>query len=272
MKRKIKIILTALFVSLFFSSYYGASAQKIKLVASYDNNNSYTSGLYAVGDTALYRYSWYGQHWFPLSNNGLNRINDTVQISAFAVYNNFSDNSSGLFVFSDTAVYNYNWFISTWFYIPNTGLPRINLKPNVRNLTVYGDSGSSSNSSLFAITDTALFLYSWYLQEWSPIPNTGIISGLNKIKDNPSQKIDAFPNPFSDKISIELNIPLNSSGNIELAFFDMKGHHVYSETHKLSPGSDVTIIPSLSSLTSGIYMCEIWDGKNYNLIKVIKIR
>jgi len=245
-------------------------AQNVKHIAAYDNNSSTTSGLYAIGDTALYRYSWYFQEWFPLHNNGLNKINDTVSISVLAVYNNESSNSSGLFVFSDTAVYNYNWITTVWYPLSNNGLPRINQKPDVKGLTVYGPAGSSSNSTLFALSDTAIFRYSWFYQAWTPLSNTGLITSF--FIDNPTFDIDAtaYPNPFSEKLNVSINLPKNTSGKIELAVFNMQSQMVYSEKYTVEKGTPSLINLSLKELPAGMYFCEISDGKNFKQLKIIK--
>jgi hypothetical protein len=83
--RILKIELLLLFI---IPSYLPSQAQQMKAISAYDNQNSYTSGLYSVNDTAIYRYSWYYHEWFALGNQGLTRVNDTLRISSLAVYNN----------------------------------------------------------------------------------------------------------------------------------------------------------------------------------------
>ncbi len=245
-------------------------SQKIKVISAYDNQNSYTSGLFAIQDTAVYRYSWYYHEWFALENTGLTRVNDTVKVSSLAVYNNKINNSSGIFVFSDTAVFNYNWFIQTWFPLSNAGLPRINNKPDVRMLTVYGDSGSSSNSTLFALTDTAIYSYQWYLHEWFPLSNLGLSFSVKELQENNIMNINSFPNPFDENISIKLNLPAGFNEKIKIAIYDEKGIQVkYFEKENYTSVEPV-VLSELNQLTSGIYFCEIKAGEKFKTIKVIK--
>jgi len=248
------------------------SAQSISQIAAYDNNSSTTSGIFAVGDTALYRYSWYFQAWFPLSNNGLVKINDTTRINSLAVYNNESSNSSGIFVFSDTAVFNYNWITATWYALSNNGLPYINQKPNIKQLAVYGPSGSSSNSTLFALCDTAIFRYSWYFQHWTALPNTGLITS-NKIAYDTSKNDDIvlYPNPFTSDINIEINLPNTSKRTIQIAVYNKAGQVVYENIFNTEGSKHINIQPEIRHLPSGLYIYEIYDGTDLKILKGIKL-
>jgi len=244
------------------------NAQHINTIAAYDNQSSYTSGLYALEDTAVFRYSWYYQEWFPLENTGLTRINDTVSVSALAVYNNKSSNSSGLFVFSDTAVFNYNWITATWYALSNDGLPRVLNKPDVRQLTVYGDSGSSSNATVFALTDTAVYRYSWYYQEWTSLPNTGFPLSSKAMKDKDVFEAKAYPNPFSENFYMELKLPDAFDEKIEIAAFNEQGvlikNYVIEKTD--------TFKPETSYWPAGMYFFEIKAGHFLKTIKTIRIK
>ena len=244
------------------------NAQHINIIAAYDNQSSYTSGLYALKDTAVFRYSWYYQEWFPLENTGLTKINDTVKVSALAVYNNKSSNSSGLFVFSDTAVFNYNWITATWYDLSNDGLPRISGKPDVRQLTVYGDSGSSSNSTVFALTDTAVYRYSWYYQEWTPLPNTGLPLSTKAMNRKVVFETNAFPNPFSENLSIQLRLPEAFNDKIKIAAFNEQG--VLLKNYEIDKTE--MFVPDTSHWPAGMYFFEIKAGNCLKTIKAIRIK
>jgi hypothetical protein len=246
------------------------SAQQIRIISAYDNQSSYTSGLYALQDTAIYRYSWYYQEWFSLNNKGLTRINDTIRISSLAVYNNKTSNSSGIFVFSDTAVFNYNWITATWYPLSNDGLPRILNKPDVRMLTVYGDSGSSSNSTIFALTDTAVYRYSWYYQEWYSLSNSGLSFSVKEVNNINEFQASAFPNPSDHNLTINLTLPESINDKIKIAFFDEKGIMLKYLEQSANGEKEILIEPDLSSFPSGIYFCEIKAGKKFKTIRVIR--
>ncbi|MDD3876921.1 MAG: T9SS type A sorting domain-containing protein [Bacteroidales bacterium] len=258
-------------LQLFILSLINSFGQNIKHIAAYDNNSTTTSGLFAIGDTAIYRYSWYYQEWFPLLNNGLVRFNDTVQLNAFAVYNNESSNSSGIFVFSDTAVFNYNWITTTWYPLSNDGLPKVNQKPNVKALAVYGPPGSSSNSTVFVLTDTAVFRYSWSFQNWSPLSNTGLNTFLNDKESFQELRVSAFPNPCSAELNLEILLPASSSGDVEVAVFDFQGRIIGTEKFVVGMNATSIIKPDISKLAAGLYFFEVYDGANIKILKVMHI-
>lgn len=264
-----KRIMALIYVALFLSPFAGA--QKLQVVSAYDNQSSYTSGLYGLSDTGVFRYSWYYQEWFPLENTGLTRINDTIRVSALAVYNNKISNSSGIFVFSDTAVFNYNWITAIWYPLSNSGLPRQFNKPDVRMLTVYGDSGSSSNSTLFALTDTAVYRYSWYYQSWSPLPNTGLPLAANKAGKVTEPTVVAYPNPFMQSPAISVTLPANYSGQVEMAVFNEQGVLVAHLVTQHNGGVDFIFKPDLSPYPPGMYFFEIKAGSDFKTIKAIKV-
>lgn len=263
-----KRIIASVYVVLFLVHF--ARAQQLQVIAAYDNQNSYTSGLYALADTGVFRYSWYYQEWFPLENTGLTRINDTIRVSALAVYNNKINNSSGIFVFSDTAVFNYNWITAGWYALSNTGLPRLLNKPDVRMLTVYGDSGSSSNSTLFALTDTAVYRYSWYYQSWSPLPNTGLPLVANKAGKATGFAVVAYPNPFRQSPDISVALPANYTGKVEMAVFNEQGVLVEHLVTQHSGDAGFVFKPVLSQYPSGMYFFEIKAGSSFKTIKAVK--
>ncbi len=252
-----------------FALHY-ARAQQLQVIAAYDNQSSYTSGLYGLADTGVFRYSWYYQEWFPLENTGLTRINDTIRVSALAVYNNKINNSSGIFVFSDTAVFNYNWITTSWYALSNNGLPRMSGKPDVRMLTVYGDSGSSSNSTLFALTGTAVYRYSWFYQSWSPLPNTGLPLVANKSVNLGEPAVVAYPNPFRQSPDISVALPANYTGKVEMAVFNEQGVVVEHLVKQHKGDADFFFKPDLSHLPSGMYFFEIRAGSSFKTIKAVK--
>lgn len=263
MKKIFFLLITLIWVQFLF-------AQKINIIAAYDNQSSYTSGLYALQDTAIYRYSWYYQEWFSLDNTGLTRVNDTIRISSLAVYNNKTNNSSGIFVFSDTAVFNYNWITATWYPLSNDGLPRVLNKPDVRMLTVYGDSGSSSNSTIFALTDTAVYCYSWFYQEWWSLSNSGLSFLIKENKNIGQFQANVFPNPYDQNLTINLTLPEGTNEKIKIAFFDEKGVMLKYLEQSANGEKEISIVPDLSSFPFGIYFCEIKAGAKYKTIRVIR--
>lgn len=255
---------------LLFLLYSGiAEAQNVRRIAAYDSESSYTSGLYAISDTAVYRYSWYYQEWFYLKSDGLTRVDDTVRVSAIAVYNNKISNSSGIFVFTDTVVRNYNWYAQYWFSLSNAGLPRnSDNKPDVYDLAVYGDSGSSSNSQLFALTHSGIYRYIWYYQQWYPLASTGL-EVSNPMPEFGQLYAGVYPNPFFNDAVIDIELPEGYMGSVEYAFFSASGQLAYRETVE-TKGGKVRYDLTSEWLLPGMYFCEIKAGILRQVVKIVK--
>ncbi|MFH2143708.1 MAG: T9SS type A sorting domain-containing protein [Bacteroidota bacterium] len=95
---------------------------QIDEICSFDSGSGNPSGIYVVSDTTVFVYNYYVAEWLPLSNNGLVRINDTVQISDISAYLETSTSTERIFVISDTAVFRYDWYMQTWYPLSNSGL------------------------------------------------------------------------------------------------------------------------------------------------------
>lgn len=263
------IIMRLTILLLFMSLASYSMGQGIRKIAAYDSESSYTSGVYCINDTGVFRYSWYYQEWYNIPGNGLTRVNDSTRIGAIAVYNNKISNSSGLFVFSDTAVFNYNWYAQTWFPLSNTGLPRnSNNKPDVYDLTVYGDSGSSSNSDVFALTGNGVYRYIWFYQEWYPLENTGLTVA---VKNDLNKDISAtvFPNPSETVSYIELNLQKDYNGPVEFAFFSTEGKLV-TKTQTEMHGRELKY--EIPKLFTGYFYVEIHAGNAVKTVRFIRSR
>ncbi|MBU0487977.1 MAG: T9SS type A sorting domain-containing protein [Bacteroidetes bacterium] len=258
-----------LFASLLLMLFLQPKAQVLTNIAAYDTQSSSTSGIYVTHDTAVFRYSWYYQEWFALSTDGLTRVNDTAKVSLIAAYNNKTSNSSGLFVFSDTAVFNYNWIIAEWLPLSNSGLPRKAGKPNINQLAVYGDSGSSSLSKLYALTDTAVFRYEWYYHEWYQLSG----SGLLKVNHPPIPENDLivslFPNPVQSEFSLFCQFPEECGNYAELAIYDETGALISTREISIPASRELLLNESLLSQNAGIYLVEIKSGKTFRVVRMV---
>jgi len=266
---KLNIMSKLLIILLMLTFSFAASSQNIRKIAAYDSESSYTSGVYCISDTAVYRYSWYYYEWFQIPGNGLTKIDDTTRISSIAVYNNKISNSSGLFVFSDTAVFNYNWYAQTWFPLSNTGLPRnAENKPDIYDLAVYGDSGSSSYSDPFALTHSGIYRYIWYYQEWYPLSNTGLQLSAGYGSKEIAQP-EVYPNPVDANSVIEIELAENYTGTVEFTFFDTGGRFITKDVIA-NTGSVVRYVIPAEKLKTGLYYCEIKAGNVYKSVRFVK--
>lgn len=108
------------------------------------------------------------------------------------------------------------------------------------------------------------------LKNWLDPDNTGIVNlvGLALGITNPSgsYSIHVFPNPFTDKISLELNGFTGKTSRIEV--LNIMGVKVCSETIIPSGSSSVSL--SFPGLSSGIYFLRIVSGSSVSVIKLIR--
>lgn len=265
-----KILSTLLIIAYVMLSNSNAQIS-INKIAAYDSESSFTSGIYAINNSQIFRYSWYYQQWLSLPLTGLVQNSGTYVINNIAVYNNKWDNSSGIFVFSDTAIFNYNWISQTWYKLYNKGLPRNEQnKIDVLEMTVYGDSGASSNSELFILARTGIYRYSWYYQQWFALPNAGLPSETEFIK-TADFDIQIIPNPTIDNAKLQLKVPVNAINNmLELAFISQSGQIAHTEKILVHSENFEYNIP-LQHLVTGVYFCEVRIRDIYSTIKLVKI-
>lgn len=95
-------------------------------------------------------------------------------ISKIAVYDNNSSTASGIIGVSDTTIFEYSWYYPAWLAFPNTGLVRKSGIPQIDEICSF-DSGSGNPSGIYVISDTAVFVYNYYMAEWLPLKNTGLV-------------------------------------------------------------------------------------------------
>lgn len=241
---------------LFASICLSASAQFIKNITVFYSGTIAYSGIFGTSDTAVYNYSTYYQEWLPLSNNGLPRTNGQVKTGAIAVYSDGTSTTEGLFVVSDTAVFRYSWYLAQWLPLSTQGLIRKNDTIQIGNISVY-QNGSLTSSGLFAVSDTAVFQYSWYYQQWYPLSNIGLNLNTNAI---PMERMCEIQQKGAN--ILEIKWPANHAGASNIAIYDLKG--ILLKVFIISDFSSGVYTLNLSSIlqNEGYYFFEIC-GKNY---------
>ncbi|WP_309640487.1 CehA/McbA family metallohydrolase [Flavobacterium sp.] len=84
----------------------------------------------------------------------------------------------------------------------------------------------------------------------------------------PQFDVVIFPNPVSDKTTIQLN---NTHGEmIDLAIFDLMGQKVYSKTMQSEQGNQEIALP-LQSLKTGVYLFTLRSGNHVVNTKISKL-
>jgi serine protease AprX len=104
------------------------------------------------------------------------------------------------------------------------------------------------------------------------VPDFKIAFELLGIKDSPriptaNNWVIVAPNPFKD--DVDLNIYVDSDGEVNTRITDLSGRIVYSEAQQLSRGSQLWPL-DLSHLQSGIYFLKVEAGEKQATVKLIK--
>jgi hypothetical protein len=115
------------------------------------------------------------------------------KIAAFD--NNYNDNS-GIIAISDTAVYEYSWYMQKWMLFPSEGLTKNDGVPIINDISTF-DNDSWNPSGIYVISDTAVFVYNYYAAIWYPIVNNGLprhegevqISSLSAHKESSNEMV-----------------------------------------------------------------------------------
>lgn len=253
---------TLCFVAIALLNPFWSSSQEIKKVAVYQSSNN-NSGIYAISDTCVYNYSWYYSEWLPFENNGLPRQGNLVSIREIAVYEKLDGSTSGLFVISDTAVYNYDWYLAEWFALPTNGLIRINNQPSLDHISAFYETAGSA-SGIHVVSGNKVFRYDWYLQKWLALPVIG--TKTDEIATE-SPSLFPFPNPANDY----LKIPVPEIDNaISVAIFSAEGKFV-KEIQNPEYHSSKTLIIDISDLLTGSYFYELSGSKTKKAQHFFKI-
>ncbi len=113
-----------------------------------------------------------------------------------AAYDNNYNNNSGIIAISDTAVYEYSWYMQKWMLFPSEGLTK-NAGVSIINDISTFDNDSWNPSGIYVISDTAVYVYNYYAARWFPIVNNGLprfegvveISSLSAHKESSNEMV-----------------------------------------------------------------------------------
>ncbi|HBX50678.1 MAG TPA: hypothetical protein DEH02_06355 [Bacteroidales bacterium] len=239
-----------------------SSAQFIKHIAVFHSGTIAYSGIFGTSDTAVYNYSTYYQEWLPLSNSGFPRNDGQVKLGAIAIYNDGTSTTEGLFVVSDTAVFRYSWYLAQWLPLSTQGLIRINDTVQIGDIYVY-QNGSLTSSGLFTVSDTAVFQYSWYYQQWNPLSNNGLNANSETIPIENFYEIQQKGTNY-----LEIKLPPNHEDALKIAIYDLKGSIITKTCLSDFSSGKCTLNMSSYLHANGYYLFEI-SGTNFKQAKKI---
>ena len=111
-------------------------------------------------------------------------LGNTQTIKRIASYDNTTTSSSGIIGIGDTAVYEYSWYYHQWLPFTNDGLTRKFGVPVINEIACFNNE-SVNPSGIYVISDTAVFVYNYYVPGWLPLSTDGLCrnNGLPVISD-----------------------------------------------------------------------------------------
>lgn len=140
-------------------------------------------------------------------------------------------------------------------------------------ITVNAGSGGTSSyeaSDKNALTGFASYSKLYYRLKIMDKDGKLSYSGIAVVKlENASAfEVNAAPNPFTDKL--ELQVQAEAAGIIRINLRDLSGKLVGGRSKLVSKGSSVIEVPSLNALPKGMYIVEIELNQARQYLKVLK--
>jgi len=138
------------------------------------------------------------------------------------------------------------------------------------------DTSGNDLNSVMHLGDST-FLYG-YVDTATLDANCGIIDcihvGTSNVNGNgiikPEQlQVYAYPNPFSNEIIFDIDLPYNEMDDIEFSVYDMMGRLIYRK-HEPFVQDKHRIRWNGANLPAGMYFCEIQTKKGIGIVKIIK--
>ncbi len=145
-----------------------------------------------------------------------------------------------LFVYSNTLAGELNFKIydkqnNRWYAVPNK-----------QNFDVNKNFGSPQNPYIFSNQQ---------------------VTNIASVNSN-EMKLMAYPNPFENKLKIDVNTTLSSNATITL--IDVQGKQIVQQNEQLQVGKNTIMLNQLNSLTAGLYLLQINQNGKISSIKLMK--
>jgi hypothetical protein len=78
-----------------------------------------------------------------------------------------------------------------------------------------------------------------------------------------------MPNPFSDKVIVEIFSP--DSGLSEIKLTDSKGQNIWSVKQQINPGKQWLPLTEWQQIPSGVYLLTLTTAKTFATIRLVKL-
>ncbi|MFT3679692.1 MAG: SdrD B-like domain-containing protein [Ferruginibacter sp.] len=95
-----------------------------------------------------------------------------------------------------------------------------------------------------------------------------VYSNTAVVKLDKAAGVSIWPNPA--KSSVYVNVTSSVNGIVEAKLLDIKGKQVLKKTYKVQKGNNQFIIDGLNGYAKGIYILEINNNNEINILRIIK--
>lgn len=229
-------------------------------------------------DSSNYKYQWYfngvedtASHPVHLFSKGVSEIYLVISKYDSAV-NVCSASAAGSISVglgpADTCSLNFSYTINPSMpnqvsFIAQGGQPLVSQDWTIIALPDSTGITLQSNNPVYNFTDTG-----YYLIKLKAVTQAGCIDSVlqeilidsfprNATASNQSQLLNAYPNPASNQVSININLPENTSVMVNI--FSVSGNIVATKKLEGFAGANIISMP-VQNLQSGIYYIEIKYG------------
>lgn len=96
----------------------------------------------------------------------------------------------------------------------------------------------------------------------------GILSGVKEVSSSPEWAMHLYPDPASDRFTLDYQLPAGADAAVHLIVTDALGREVYKESIPDATGS---ILVPTSSWSNGLYYCTIFNEAGLHLSKPVSV-
>lgn len=96
----------------------------------------------------------------------------------------------------------------------------------------------------------------------------GVISGVKEVSSSPEWAMHLYPDPASDRFTLDYQLPAGADAAVHLIVTDALGREVYKESIPDATGS---ILVPTSSWSNGLYYCTIFNEAGLHLSKSVSV-
>jgi trimeric autotransporter adhesin len=133
--------------------------------------------------------------------------------------------------------------------------------------TVRG-AHSSNDNNRYSFADTLLPSKSFYRIILADLAGRKIYSRIIQLQTTPEFLVSNVTNYFETSISLDVNVNRNSQVQINL--LNTSGHLLKTMTVNAYNGTNNFIVPSLTTLSPGVYILQVANGEKTVTIKAVK--